>query len=93
MPVVVVDDDDDDKGIGVRGEGNKQYVPPKCMVRRDRSVRHVHFEGLLRKARRVCSSSGVIKFSWRVRPGTDGDWMVDDDGDEIEFAFELVLLI
>ena len=42
-------------------EGMRQYVPPKCMVRRLRSVRQVHLEGLLRNARMLASSAGEMK--------------------------------
>ena len=52
-------------------KGIRQYVPPKCIVRRLRSVRQVHFEGSSRKARMTASSLGVMKFSRRARPGTD----------------------
>jgi len=48
--------------------GMRQYVPPKCMVLRLRSVRHVQ-AGLLRKVRRSCSSGGVMKAGMRDRPG------------------------
>lgn len=49
----------------------RQYVPPKCMVRRLRSVRQVQLAGSLRKARILDSSFGVMKSGWRVKPGTD----------------------
>ena len=45
-------------------------MPPKCIVRRERSVRQVQRVGLERKLRRVRSSAGVMKSGWRVRPGT-----------------------
>ena len=47
--------------------GTRQYVPPKCIVRRARSVRHGCPS---RKARRWVSCRGVIKSSMTVRPGT-----------------------
>ena len=49
-------------GFGLEAfEGMRQYEPPKCMVRRLRSVRQVHFEGSIRNARRFASSVGEMK--------------------------------
>lgn len=62
---------DDDNNLVVGRGVKRQYVPPKCMVRRERSVRHVHFEGSLRNVRREASSVGVMKFSRISNPGTD----------------------
>ena len=42
--------------------GIRQYVPPKCIVRRLRSVRQEYFEGSLRKLMISCSSVEVTKF-------------------------------
>lgn len=50
--------------------GMRQYVPPKCIVRRLRSVRQVHKEVSLRKFSILCSSAGFIKFGSKDRPGT-----------------------
>lgn len=46
-------------------------MPPKCMVRRLRSVRQTHLAVSLRKARILHSSFEVMKSGWRVKPGTD----------------------
>ena len=56
--------------------GMRQYVPPKCMVRRLRSVRQVHLEGLLRKLRMFSSSPYCMKLGRRVKPGTGVSLMV-----------------
>ena len=45
-------------------------MPPKCMVRRLRSVRHVHLIGSFRKERMPLSSVGEMKSGMRVRSGT-----------------------
>ena len=52
--------------------GMRQYVPPKCMVRRLRSVRQVQRFESLRKARMLSSSARVMKDGIRERPGTIG---------------------
>lgn len=59
--------------------GMRQYVPPKCMVFRLRSVRHVQ-AGLLRKVRRSCSSERVMKAGMRDRPGMWSSWGVGGGG-------------
>lgn len=48
----------------------RQYVPPKCIVRRLRSVRQVHLVESFRKERISCSSAGLMKSWHRVKPGT-----------------------
>ncbi len=58
-------------------EGMRQYVPPKCMVRRLRSVRQVHCDGSLRKSSIFRSSAGLMKLSKRVNPGTGVSLMVN----------------
>ena len=56
--------------------GMRQYVPPKCIVRRLRSVRQVHLDDSLRKLRRLSSSAGFMKLGRRVKPGTEVPLMV-----------------
>ena len=56
--------------------GMRQYVPPKCIVRRLRSVRQVHFEGTSRKLKMLASSAGFMKLGRRVKPGTGVSLMV-----------------
>ena len=48
----------------------RQYVPPKCIVRRLRSVLHVHLEESLRKRSMLCSSVGLMKSRSIAKPGT-----------------------
>ena len=45
-------------------------MPPKCNVRRLRSVLHVHLEESLRKRSMLCSSLGLMKSISMVKPGT-----------------------
>ena len=45
-------------------------MPPKCIVRRLRSVLHLHLEESLRKRSMLCSSVGSIKSRSMVKPGT-----------------------
>ena len=48
----------------------RQYVPPKCIVRRLRSVLHVHLEESVRKRSMLCSSVGLMKSRSMVKPDT-----------------------
>ena len=79
----------------------RQYVPPKCIVRRLRSVLHVHLDESLRNLSMLCSSVGLTK-SWKmVKPGTgvllrvkvcfDSSSNMDSEFDRICPAFERLL--
>ena len=88
--------------VGVSDLGcMRQYVPPKCIVRRLISILHLHLEESLRNCSVLCSSVGLMKSSSMVKPGTgvllrvkvcfDSSFNVDLEPDRFCPAYERLL--